>query len=262
MNIFVCIKQVPDTETKIVPTEDGLFIETASIKWIVNPYDEFALEEALTLKGNNTNSSVTVVRVGGIKDTEALRTALAMGADNALLVEASDNLDSYMTAKSIKGAIEKTGKSPDIIFTGKQAIDDDCLQVPGLLAQMFDIPSVSVVVGFEQDGDKISLKREIESGVLEVYDVTTPILVACNKGLNTPRYPSLIGIRKAKSKPLTRYSLEEVGVSNEDRRITYSNFQRLPERPPGKKFDATQDEDKETVVKKVASLLKDEAKVI
>ena len=107
MNIFVCIKQVPDTETKVTPNGDGSYIETNSIKWIMNPYDEFAVEQALLTKAANSGSTVTVVRVGGVKDTEALRNALAMGADEAILVEAGDNLDSYMTAKALKGAIEK-----------------------------------------------------------------------------------------------------------------------------------------------------------
>src|SRR6056300_197647 len=132
MKIFVCVKQVPDTETKITPKGDGTFIETNSIKWIMNPYDEFAVEQALLVKAANAGSTVTVVRVGGVKDTEALRTALAMGADDSILVEAEDNLDSYMTAKALKGAIEKSGNSPDLILAGKQAIDDDCSQVPQL----------------------------------------------------------------------------------------------------------------------------------
>ena len=105
MNIFVCIKQVPDTETKVVPKVDGSFIETSSIKWIMNPYDEFAVEQALQFKADNTGSGVTVVRVGGTKDTESLRTAMAMGADEAILIDAPDHLDSFMTAKALKGAI-------------------------------------------------------------------------------------------------------------------------------------------------------------
>ena len=174
MNIFVCVKQVPDTETKVVPTGDGSYIETNSIKWILNPYDEFAVEQALQVKAANSGSVITVVRVGGVKDTEALRTAMAMGADEAILVEGADNLDSYMTAKAIKGAIEKSGKTPDLILTGKQAIDDDCLQVPQLLAQMLGMPSVSVVVGFEQNGAGYILKREVEGGTLEIYSADAP----------------------------------------------------------------------------------------
>jgi electron transfer flavoprotein beta subunit len=262
MNIFVCIKQVPDTETKIVPSQDGKFIETNSIKWIMNPYDEFAVEQALQVKTANSGSTVTVIRVGKIHDTEALRTALAMGADEAILVETEDNLDSYMTSKSIKGAIEKSGKNPDLILTGKQAIDDDCLQVPQLLAQMMNIPSVSVVVGFEQAGSQLTLKREIEGGAIEIYEVQSPVVVACNKGINTPRYASLPGIMKAKRKPLAKHSLADVGVNNDDRRVYYSNFSLPPEKPPGKTFDATDESKQASVVQEVVQLLRNEAKVI
>jgi electron transfer flavoprotein beta subunit len=262
VNIFVCIKQVPDTETKVTPRADGGYIDTSSIKWIMNPYDEFAVEQALLVKTANPAANVTVVRVGGVKDTEALRTAMAMGADDAILVEADDNLDSFSTAKAIKGAIEKSGKKADLILTGKQAIDDDCLQVPQILAQMLDLPSVTVVVGFELAGDKLVLKREVEGGALEVYDVTSPALVACNKGINTPRYASLPGIMKAKKKPLTQLKLADVGVSADDQRVKYSEFRLPPEKPAGKKFDAMDDAKGADVVKQVVSFLRNEAKVI
>ncbi len=262
MNIFVCVKQVPDTETKIVPSGDGSFIETSSIKWIMNPYDEFAVEQALLVQAANAGSTVTVVRVGSSKDTEALRTAMAMGADDAYLVEAVDNLDSYSIAKALKGAILKSGKTPDLILTGKQAIDDDCLQVPQILATMMELPSVSVVVGYEGSATDVTVKREIEGGALEVYGVKLPAVIACNKGINTPRYASLPGIMKAKKKPLTTLSLADVGVSEADRRVKYSNFQLPPEKPPGKKFDATDAAKMGAVVKEVVGLLRTEAKVI
>ncbi len=262
MNIFVCIKQVPDTETKVQPNGDASFIETSSIKWIMNPYDEFAVEQALLHKQANSGATVTVVRVGGVKDSEALRTAMAMGADEAILVDAPDNLDSFATAKALKGAIEKSGKTPDLILTGKQAIDDDCLQVPQLLAQMMNLPSVSVIVGFEGDANNLTLKREVDGGAIEVYNVSTPAVVACNKGLNTPRYASLPGIMKAKKKPLTTLSLSDVGVSDEDRRVVYSDFQLPPEKPAGKKFDASDEANQKSVVEEVVSLLRNEAKVI
>ncbi len=262
MNIFVCVKQVPDTETKVVPKADGTFIETNSIKWIMNPYDEFAVEQAILIKGSKPEANVTVVRVGAVKDTEALRTAMAMGADDAILVDAPDNLDSYMTAKALKGAIEKSGKKPDLILAGKQAIDDDCLQVPQLLAQMLNLPSVSVVVGFEMTGSDLVLKREIEGGALEIYSAKLPVMVACNKGLNTPRYPSLPGIIKAKKKPMQNLTLADVGVSDTDRRVKYSEFKLPPEKPAGKKFDAMDDGKITSVVKEVVGLLRNEAKVI
>lgn len=262
MNIFVCVKQVPDTETKITPNSDGSFIETTGIKWIMNPYDEFAVEQALLIKQANSAATVTVVRVGSVKDTEALRTAMAMGADEAALVEASDNLDSYSIAKALKGAIEKTGKKPDMILAGKQAIDDDALQVPQILAEMMGLPSVTVMVGFEMSGTTVKAKREVEGGALEVYEVTTPCVLACNKGLNTPRYASLPGIMKAKKKPLTQYSLSDVDVSDADRKVKYSHFQLPPEKPPGKKFDATDTAKQQEVVSQVINLLRTEAKVI
>lgn len=262
MNIFVCVKQVPDTETKITPNADGTFIETSSIKWIMNPYDEFAVEQALLTKAANSGSTVTVLRVGGVKDTESLRTALAMGADEAILVDTADNLDSYMIAKALKGAIDKSGKTADVIFTGKQAIDDDCLQVPQLLAQMLDMPSVSVVVDCALDGETYTLKREVDGGALEVYTVNAPALIACNKGINTPRYASLPGIMKAKRKPLAVHTLDDVGVSDADRRVVYSGFTLPPEKPAGKKFEAMEEADRAGVVKEVVGLLRTEAKVI
>lgn len=262
MNIFVCVKQVPDTETKVQPNADGTFIETSSIKWVMNPYDEFAVEQALLVKAANAGATVTVVRVGSVKDTEALRTAMAMGADEAILVEADDNLDSYLIAKALKGAIEKSGKSADLILCGKQAIDDDCLQVPQVLAEMMALPSVSVIVGFEQNGETLSVKREIEGGALEVYELKTPCVLATNKGINTPRYASLPGIMKAKRKPLQQLSLGDVGVSIENRRVVYSDFQLPPEKPAGKKFDAMDEAKTASVVAEVVGLLRTEAKVI
>jgi len=262
MNIFVCVKQVPDTETKVIPNKDGTYIETSAVKWIMNPYDEFAVEQALLIKGTDASINVTVVRVGSVQSSEALRTALAMGADDAILVEAEDNLDSYMTAKSLKTAIEKSGKKPDLILSGKQAIDSDCLQVPQLLSQMLDLPSVTVVVGFEKTGEKLLLKREIEGGAIEVYETKTPLLVACNKGINTPRYASLPGIMKAKKKPLTQYKLSDVGVSTNDRKVLYSDFRLPPEKPAGKKFDASEETNINKVVKDVVQLLRNEAKVL
>ncbi len=262
MNIFVCVKQVPDTETKITPTGDGSFIETASIKWIMNPYDEFAVEQALLVKQMNPAANVTVLRVGSVKDVEALRTAMAMGADDAALVEAADNLDSYSIAKALKGAIQKTGKTPDLILAGKQAIDDDALQVPQILAQMLNLPSVSVIVGFELSGATLKVRREVEGGALELYELSTPCVLACNKGLNTPRYASLPGIMKAKKKPMAQFSLADVGVSESDRRVKYSQFKLPPEKPPGKKFDATDAGKQRDVVSQVVGLLRTEAKII
>lgn len=262
MNIFVCVKQVPDTETKIQVRPDGNYIETSSIKWVMNPYDEFAVEQALLIKAKQSGTTVTVVRVGSVQTTEALRTAMAMGADKSILVEADDNLDSYTTAKALKSAIEKSGETPDLILTGKQAVDDDCMQVPQLLAQMMELPSVTVISGCELNGDELTLKRETEGGTVEVYTANKPCVVAATKGLNVPRYASLPGIMKAKRKPLTKHGLADLGITESDRRVKTSSYHLPPEKPPGKKFDATGDADKEAIVAEVVNFLRTEAKVI
>lgn len=127
---------------------------------------------------------------------------------------------------------------------------------------MLNLPSVSVIVGFELAGDKVNVKREVEGGALEVYEVTTPCVLACNKGLNTPRYASLPGIMKAKKKPMAQYSLSDVGVSDADRRLKYSDFRLPPEKPAGKKFDATDAAKQKEVVSQVVNLLRTEAKVL
>ena len=262
MNIFVCVKQVPDTETKIVPTGDKSFVDLSNIKWIMNPYDEFAVEQALLVKQSNPSANITVVRVGSKQSSEALRTAMAMGADQGILINSDEQLDAYMTASALKGAIEKSGKNPDLIFCGKQAIDSDSLQVPQLLAQMLNIPSVSVVVNYEQTDSTLKLQREVDGGSLEIYEVNTPCLVACNKGLNTPRYASLPGIMKAKKKPLEELTLADVGVSSEDKKVMYSNFRLPEEKPAGKVFDASDDSAGQEVVSNVINLLRTEAKVL
>jgi electron transfer flavoprotein beta subunit len=261
MNIFVCVKQVPDTESKMRPNADGSFVETTGLKWILSPYDEFAIEQALLIKGNDASINVTALRVGSLNDFEGLRSAMAMGADDAILVEAPDQLDSYRVAKALKGAIDKSGKKPDLIFTGKQSIDNDGLQVPQLLAQMLDIPSVSVIVGYEKKGDVHHVKREIEGGTIELYEVSGPALFTCNKGLNTPRYASLPGVLKAKKKPLAVYSLSDVGVGIDDKKVNFFNFRLPPEKPAGKKFTLTED-NKAQVVKDVVGLLRTEAKIL
>ena len=261
MNIFVCVKQVPDTETKVTPTSDGNYIETSSIKWILNPYDEFAVEQALQVKANNSDSTISAIRVGSVKDTEALRTAMAMGADDSYLVQTDDILDPFMTAKAIKAAIEKSSKKPDLILMGWKAADDDNVQVPQILAEIMELPHVSVVTGFEEDGENLSLTREVEGGSSEIFTVTRPCVVGCNKGLNTPRYPSLPGLMKAKKKPMTILSLEEAGITDGDRKVKYSNFTLPPEKPPGKKYELD-DANKESTVKEIVGLLRTEAKVI
>ena len=263
MNIFVCVKQVPDTETKITPSSDGNYIETTGVKWIPSPYDEFAIEQALLVKAAHPGSTVTALRVGGVNgDSEVLRKAMAMGADDSILVEAPDNLDSFSTAKALAGAIAKSGKTADLIFAGKQAIDTDSLQVPQILAEFLNIPSVSVITSFELKDGSVTAKREIEGGAFEVYKTPLPAIFTCNKALNSPRYASLPGIIKAKKKPLLTLSLSDVGVDDSHKKIALTSYQLPAEKPPGKTFDATDEAKGAEVVQNVLGLLRSEAKVL
>lgn len=260
MNIFVCVKQVPDSETKIRVKADASGIETNDIKWILNPYDEFAVEEALKLRDKLGNSSVTVISVGPkTRVQESLRTALAMGSDNAIVVDAADNLDSNSVAKALAEAIKKEG-SFGVIFAGKQAIDDDCAQAPQLVAEYLGIPHTSVVVKFDPaaSGESVIAYREVEGGAREVVELKVPAIVAADKGLNNPRYASLPGIMKAKKKEIKDVPFATLGVGADQMKIAYKNFQLPPARQAVKFIEG----DAKAAASQVAKLLREEAKVI
>lgn len=257
MQIYVCIKQVPATETKIKVNAEAKGIDTAGIKWIVSPYDEFAIEEALRVKEKNAGSNVTIVSAGPQRSTEAIRTALAMGADNAIWIDAPDDADTFMVAKALASVIKKETK-PDLIFTGKQAIDDDASQVSQLLATFLEVPYVTVVIGTEYTAGSVTARREGEGGNTEVIQMPMPCLVAAQKGLNEPRFASLPNIMKAKKKEIKQYKLADLGVSESDRRTKLVNLQLPPAKAAGKKVSG----DAGAQAKELSRLLHQEAKVV
>lgn len=236
MNIFVCIKQVPATETKIKINPASTGIDTAGVKWIMSPYDEFAVEEALRVKEKNAGSTVTVISAGPQRVTETIRTALAMGCDNAIWIETPEEIDSNQAAKSLANAIKKETK-PELIFTGKQAIDDDCAQVSQLLATYLEIPYVTVALQIEYAAGNLTVKRETEGGTTEVLALPMPCLIAAQKGLNEPRFASLPNIMKAKKKEIKQYKMSDLGVADSDRKIKLVNIQLPPAKQAGKKID-------------------------
>ncbi len=257
MNIYVCIKQVPATETKIKPNAASDGIDTTGVKWIMSPYDEFAVEEALRFKEKNTGANVTVISVGPSRVSETIRTALAMGCDNAIWVDAGEDADSFQVAKALAATIKKEA-APHIIFTGKQAIDDDCAQVSQLTATFLDMPYATVVLNAEYRPDGVTVKRETEGGTLEIIDLPTPCVVAAQKGLNEPRFASLPNIMKAKKKEIKQYKLSDLGVSDSDKRIKLKNIQLPAGKQPGKKIEG----DVATQVRELVRMLHEEAKVI
>ena len=198
MKLVACINHVPDTTAKINVGADGKSIDKTGVGFIINPYDEFAVEECLRLKEKNSGE-VIVVSLGGDTHKETLRKALAMGADKAVLLKDESLRDSYSVARALADYIKEI--SPDVVFFGKQSIDGDDAAVGSMVAEMLGLPSASVIVKLEIAGGKATAEREIEGGH-ENVETTLPAVFTAQKGLNDPRYPSLKGIMAAKSKPI------------------------------------------------------------
>ena len=257
MNIYVCIKQVPDTETKIKLTADSSGIDMTGIKWIMSPYDEFAVEEALRLREKNAGSTVTVISAGPARVSETIRTALAMGADNGIQVEIPETADNNMTAKALAGALKKEAKV-DIIFTGKEAIDDGAAQGSQLIAEYFGIPYITVALQAEYSATSVKCKREIEGGAFEMVEAPLPLLIAAQKGMNEPRYASLPNIMKDKKKEIKTLKMADAGVSESDQKIRFKNYQLPPPKQAGKKISG----EPAAQAKELVRLLHEEAKVI
>jgi len=214
MKIIVCVKQVPDTETKIRLAPDGDGIVEDGINWIVSPYDEFAIEEGLRLKEKH-GGEVIVVSLGPDRAQSAIRSALAMGADSAVHLKDAvfESLDTLGTARALAAAI-KGIEGWDLVLTGQQGVGGDNSQVPGLLAELLDVPQVTMAVKLEVEGSQAKVEREIE-GAHESWEVTLPAVLSAQKGLNEPRYASLKGIMAAKKKPIEARDAAALGLSAE-----------------------------------------------
>lgn len=258
MKIFVCLKQVPDTETKIKILPDHSGIDAAGIKWVMNPYDEFAVEEAVKFKEKNPTAQVWAITCGPkTRAGESLRTALAMGADEGILINAAENLDATSTAKALAAAIKAEGGA-HLIFSGKLSIDGNQSSVPQMVAEFLSIPHTTVVSKFTPTAENVVVERDVEGGAKEIVQMMTPALVAANKGLNMPRYASLPGIMKAKKKVLKEIEFAALGVSATDSKVKYAGYS-LPADKPAVKLLAG---DAGAQVTELIKLLRDEAKVL
>ena len=258
MKIAVCVKQVPDTETKIKINSDASNIDDTGVKWVMNPYDEFDVEEALKTKQAAAAEKVVVISVGPKKRiTETLRTALAMGADEAIAVDATEPLDSYATAKALAKVITDEGGF-DVIFAGQLAIDDNASSVGQQLAENLDLPHSTVVSKLEVGDNSWLVERDTEGGTKEVIQLTGPSVIGANKGLNTPRYASLPGIMKAKKKPLKEVEFSSLGLSSDDTKVRFKDFQLPPEKPAVKILSG----ELAAQAKELTQLLREEAKVL
>jgi electron transfer flavoprotein beta subunit len=259
MKIVVCVKQVPDTEARLKLAPDSTAIVEADLNWIVSPYDEFAIEEALRQKEKH-GGEVVLVSLGPDRAQSALRNGLAMGADSAVhlkdpLFDATDTLG---TARALAAAI-KTLAPFDLVLTGQQGVGGDNSQVPGLLAELLDLPQVTVAVKIEVADGKATVDREVE-GAHETWETSLPAVVSAQKGLNEPRYASLKGIMAAKKKTIETKDAAALGLDAAALapRVRVTALEPPPARAAVRMIEG----DPDAQVKELLRLLHEEAKVI
>ena len=209
MKILVPVKRVIDSNVKVRVKSDGGGVDLANVKMAMNPFDEIAVEEAVRIKERGEAEEVIAVSIGGAKAQDTLRTALAMGADRAILVKTDATVEPQSVAKILKSVVEK--ESPDLVIMGKQAIDDDCNQTGQMLAGLLGWPQGTFASKIEFAGDKVKVTREVDGG-LETLTLLRPAVITTDLRLNEPRYASLPNIMKAKKKPIDETTPETLGV--------------------------------------------------
>lgn len=250
MKIAVCVSHVPDTATKINIADSGKEIDPAGVTYIINPYDEFAVEEALTTKETlGDDSEVIAISVGNDKNKETIKKALAMGVDSGVLLKTESQLDSFGIAKALAEEIKTQGC--DLVFMGKQSVDFDNQIVGQMTSAILDYSCISVVVDFKIDGQNITCEREIEGGK-EVVTAQLPCIITAQKGLNEPRYASLKGIMSAKKK-----TIEEKPATETENNIEVIGLKKPQAKNPGRILGTDS-----SAVPELVRLLREEAKVI
>lgn len=257
MNIYVLMKRTFDTEEKI--TISGGKINEDGAEFIINPYDEYAIEEAIQVRDAH-GGEVTVISVGNEEAEKQLRTALAMGADKAVLINTEDDLeygDQFTTAKILAEYLKD--KEADLILGGNVAIDGGSGQVGPRVAELLGISYVTTITKLSIDGGTVTVVRDVE-GDSEVIETSLPLLVTAQQGLNEPRYPSLPGIMKAKKKPFDELELDDIDLDEDDVEAKTKTIEIYL--PPQKDAGKVLEGDLGDQVKELVSLLHTEAKVV
>jgi electron transfer flavoprotein beta subunit len=249
VNIAVCVKQVPDTETKVKISDEKKQIVESEINFILNPYDEFAVEEGIKIKEAH-GGEVTIISLGPDRVTSAIRSALAMGADKAIHIKAAENPVDPKVISSALAQILSAGNY-DIILLGKQAIDDDNAQVASMLSELMNIPAITVITKLEIANNVVTAERQIEGG-LEKITCDMPVIVSAQRGLNEPRYASLKGIMAAK-----KIQIDEQSPDLTAGNIEIVEYNYPPEKPAGRIVGEGAD-----AVPELVRLLREEAKII
>jgi electron transfer flavoprotein beta subunit len=248
MKIVVCISHVPDTATKINIGSDGKTIDSSGVTYVINPYDEFAVEEALKTK-EAVGGEVVVISLGSDANKESIKKALAMGVDSGVLLKDDSYRDSLSVAKGL--AEEIKAQESKLVFFGKQSVDYDNSVVGQMTAELLGFNYVSVVVDLKFDGEKITAEREIEGGK-EIIETSLPCVITAQKGLNEPRYASLKGIMAAKKKVI-----EEKDALASENSVEIIKLKKPPSKQPGRIIG-----EDASAVPELVRLLKEEAKVI
>jgi electron transfer flavoprotein beta subunit len=259
LNSVVCVSHVPDTETRIRIGGGGKAIDEAGIKFIVSPYDEFALEEAIRVK-EAKGGDVTVMTFGPDRAAQALRECLARGATKAMHIKGeSGNADSLGIAKVLAAAIKTVPH--DLVFFGKQGVGTDNALVGPMVAELLGYPQVNVVTHFEVGEGNATAHREIE-GAEEIIEASMPAVITAQKGLNEPRYASLKGIMAAKKIPIDTKSVSDLGVDESDvynKRVVLVSIELPPEKSGGRKVDGA---DPAAAAKEIIKYIREEAKAL
>ena len=260
MKIGICAKVTAETDARLSPSADGSSFEFTG-KTVVGPYDAFAVEEAVLNKEKH-GGEIAVFTVGKSADvlSQLRGSALALGVDKAVVIEdpALETTDSLGVARALAKAIEKEGCN--LVFCGKQAVDDDNVQVPAMVAEFLGWAQVSRVVEFALDGDTFTATRSMDGGIRQVVTGSLPALITAERGLNTPRYAKLPAIMKAKKKPVDTLDLSALGLAAGDvaAQVEVSAYGAPPERPKGRILEG----DTDAVVAELVKVLREEAKVI
>jgi electron transfer flavoprotein beta subunit len=249
MKVLVPVKRVIDYNVKVRVKADNSGVELANVKMAMNPFDEIAVEQALRLREAGGADEVVAVSIGPAQNQETIRTALAMGADRGIHIEASHDIEPLAVAKLLKVVVER--ENPGLVLVGKQAIDDDCNQTGQMLAALLGWAQGTFVSALEVTGDKAKVVREVDGG-LEHLEISMPAIVSVDLRLNEPRYASLPNIMKAKKKPLDSLTVDDLGVDISPR-LTIVKVEEPAAREAGIKV---------ADVKELVEKLKNEAKVI
>jgi len=255
MRIYVCVKHVPDTAARITILGKNRIDER--VTFIMNPYDENAIEEAARIKRDVGSAEVIALTLGKPEAESTLRSALAMGADRGILIKAEDHPDSMVIAAALKAAIDLDGK-PDIIFTGKESIDSEGFQTMYRLAANFGIPAASNVVSFTLEQDSAVVECELEAGAREVLELSLPCVIGAGKSLNKPNYPTLPAIMNARKKEIQQIDLVDLSFQKPAGRVEIFELKPAAEERQAKEITGTPD----GMAVEIVRILQEEARVV